>query len=162
MYYAVGHIKNACGGPVVLLQTNDLCIRISVLKIENIPYICTSEFVNGLIVITYNAEVVFLLAVLICVLRQKPDKLKLGSIGVLIFINQKSKSATKGQILFSFFVVLLHEKIFECFKRYTNEAVRLPSGRRCTCTLSIISIPVFTLFASNTVLLLHLPAFSAL
>ena len=79
-YDAVGRIQYILGGAVILLQLNDLCPGKCLLEAQNIPYIRPSEPVNGLVVIPHHTQVPVLGS-------QQADQLKLGQVGVLIFVH---------------------------------------------------------------------------
>ena len=79
-YNAVGRIQYVLGGPVILLQFNDLCPGKHLLKAQNIPYIRPPEPVNGLVVIPHHTQVPVLGS-------QQADQLELGQVGVLVLIH---------------------------------------------------------------------------
>ena len=78
--HRVGRVQDRAGGAVVLLQLDDLRILEHVLKVEDIPDVRPTEFVDGLVVIPHHAQVpVF------C--RQGADKLELDIVRVLVLIH---------------------------------------------------------------------------
>ena len=73
-------IQDILGRAVVLLQTDYPGIWKNMLKSKNISNISPTEFINGLVIITYHTKILIPLG-------QKTDKLKLCSIGILILIH---------------------------------------------------------------------------
>ena len=67
-------------GTVILLQADHNSLRIIFFKIQNIPDIGSTEFVNGLIIVTDHTDV----ARSLC---QQTDQLELCRIRILIFIH---------------------------------------------------------------------------
>ena len=78
--HLIGRIQNILSRTVILLQTDHLCVREHSLKAQDILDIRASEFVDGLIIISHHTEVL----IFGC---QKTHELKLGQIGVLIFVH---------------------------------------------------------------------------
>ena len=64
---------------VILLQFDYFRIGKYMFKIQNILNICSAELVDGLIIITYHAQIVIFAG-------QNADQLKLYCIGILILI----------------------------------------------------------------------------
>ena len=79
-YHTVRCIKDILRRTVILLKTDDFCIRKYSLESQNVADIGSAELVNRLVIITYYAKI-FISG---C---KKAYKLKLGSIRVLILIN---------------------------------------------------------------------------
>ena len=78
--YFIGRLKNIFCGTIILLQTDDNSFLKYTFKAENISNVRTTEFVNRLVVVSYDTEIsVFG--------RQKADQLKLCGVGVLILIH---------------------------------------------------------------------------
>ena len=63
-----------------MFQANDFCLRKNLFKSKNVSDICSAEFVNRLIVVTYHTEI-FISG---C---KNTYKFKLGRIGILILIH---------------------------------------------------------------------------
>ena len=75
----VCRIQDVLCGTIVLLKSDYPCIRENTFKSENISNVCSTEFINRLIIITYYAQVSISGS-------QKAYKLKLYGIGILILI----------------------------------------------------------------------------
>ena len=78
--HGICRIQDILRGPVVLLQSDHLRIRKDLFKLQNVFYIRTAEFINRLVVIAHNTDVVVL-----C--RQETHKHKLRGVCILIFIH---------------------------------------------------------------------------
>ena len=78
--HMVCRLQNILCRAVVLLQADDLCIRVTLFKIQYVSNIGTSKAIDGLIVITDHTEI----SVFFC---QKIDKSKLRIVRVLILIH---------------------------------------------------------------------------
>ena len=78
--HRVGRIQNHLGRAVILLQLDHAGVRVNLLKVQNIADIRPPEFINRLVVIAHHAQVPVLI-------RQKPDQLKLGGVGILILVH---------------------------------------------------------------------------
>ena len=77
--HTVCRVQDVLGGTVILLQTDDFCIWKNVLKSKNISNICSTEFIDRLVIITDDTEIPISGS-------QKTYKFKLRSIGILILI----------------------------------------------------------------------------
>ena len=84
--HSVGCIQDILSGAVIFFQTDDTGIRILLLKVQNIHNIGTTEFIDGLVIITYDAEVVLHTTVFGRSTCHQTDQLKLCGIGILILI----------------------------------------------------------------------------
>ena len=78
--HLIGRIQNIGRGAVILLQLNHRSIRVILFEIQNVMNVCATPAVNGLIVITYHAQVAAL-----C--RQQLHQLILGKVGILILVH---------------------------------------------------------------------------
>ena len=78
--HGIGRIQDILRGAVVLLQTDHLGIRKDLLELQNVFDICAAEFVDRLVVIAHNTDVV----ILGC---QETHKHKLRGVGILILIH---------------------------------------------------------------------------
>ena len=79
-YDRIGRVQNILRRTVILLQFDDFGFRIHFFIIQDIPDIGSAELINGLIIVTYHAQI----AVTVC---QQPNQFKLGRIGILILIH---------------------------------------------------------------------------
>ena len=79
--HLVGRVKDGSGGTVILLELNDHSVRIVLFKIEDIPYISAAPAVDALVVVTHDTKIPALR-------RQKPYKLILCLVRILVFIHQ--------------------------------------------------------------------------
>ena len=77
---AVGSVEDVGGGTVVLFQADGLGALEHLLKVEDVLDGGTAELVDGLVVITDNADIVG-------AARQQAHKVKLGNAGVLILVH---------------------------------------------------------------------------
>ena len=77
--HCIGRIQNMLRRTVILLQFDYFRIGKYMFKIQNILNICSAELVDGLIIITYHAQIVIFAG-------QNADQLKLYCIGILILI----------------------------------------------------------------------------
>ena len=75
----IGCTQDVLGGTVILFQTDDLCIRENMLESEDVSDVCTTEFVDRLVIITHNTEI-FILG------SQQAYEFELCCVGVLILV----------------------------------------------------------------------------
>ena len=88
MDHGIGGIQNILGGAVVFFQTDHTRVRIFLLEIQDVHDIGTTEFVDRLVIVTDNAEIVFHTAIVGRSTCQKTDQLKLCRVGILILVHQ--------------------------------------------------------------------------
>ena len=94
-YNKTGRIQNACGRTVVALQLDYLCTRKFFREGKNIFYLGTTEFVDGLVVITNNTDVS---AAALFYSRKTLQKPVLGNIRVLILVHHNHLKAVMNVI----------------------------------------------------------------
>ena len=102
-YHSIGRIQDILRRPVVLLKFDNKRVRIDTFEIQDISYVCPSESVDRLVIITYNTEIPVSV-------RQKSYKFELGSVRVLIFIDHNISE--------SFLIRSQHFTI--CFKQFNG------------------------------------------
>ena len=56
-YHTVCNAQNFCFGAVIAFQTNHCRTLKFFLKIQDIFYFCATEFINGLVIITYHTDI---------------------------------------------------------------------------------------------------------
>ena len=104
-------IQYVLRGAVILLQTDDHSLRIVFFKIQNIPDIGSTEFVNGLIIVTDHTNV----ARSFC---QQTDQLELRCICILILIHH--------DILKPLLIIFQHIRTcLEQLHRIHNEIIKI-------------------------------------
>ena len=77
--HLIGCVKDVLGRTVILLQAHHLSFRENLLKSQNVPDISPAETINGLVIITNNAEILVFLS-------KKAYEFKLCCICILILI----------------------------------------------------------------------------
>ena len=77
---SVGGIQDVLGGAVILLEADYHSVGIDFFKVQDIADVGAAEFIDGLIVISHNTEI-FVSA------GKKADQLKLGAVGILVFVD---------------------------------------------------------------------------
>jgi len=105
--YFIGCVKDIPGGTVVLFQPDDLRIRENSLKSKDVTDIGSSEFVNGLVIITNYTEILITGS-------QKADKLKLCGIGILVFIHH---NITKSFLIIFQYIATVLEKFYSFYNQ---------------------------------------------
>ena len=111
-------IKDVLGRTIVFLKFYDFCFRIGVFKIQYVFDVCTTKFVDGLIIITYHTKIVQCLTVITFCAGKKMYKSKLCCVCVLIFINH--------YVLKSVLVIFKYIRVF--FKklyRFTDKVIKI-------------------------------------
>ena len=77
---AVGGVQNICGRAIVLLKSDRFGAAEYLLKIQDVFNRSAAEFIDGLVIIADNADIV-------CAARKQPHQMELGHTGVLILIH---------------------------------------------------------------------------
>jgi len=80
--HGAGCLKNVLRGAVVLLQADDSGVGEILLKLENVADIGAAPGVNALIFVAHGADV-------FCLAGQQLHDLVLGTIGVLVLVDEK-------------------------------------------------------------------------
>ena len=83
---AVGGVEDRLARAVVLLQVNDMCVRIVLAKVEDVAHVRAAKAVNRLIVIPDHRHVAMLLG-------QQVDEDVLRAVGVLVLVDQDMAEA---------------------------------------------------------------------
>ena len=110
-YHSVGCVQDILGGTVVLLQLNYLSPRKCLLKAQDILDIGASEFVNGLIIITYHADIPVFSG-------QQIDELELHHIGILVLVHH--------YVTETLLIIIQHiRNILEQLHRFYNQVVKI-------------------------------------
>ena len=111
MDHIVGSIQNILRRTIILLQLNDFSIRVYFLKIKNIADIRSSEFVNRLVIITYNTQITVSLG-------KKTYQLELGCIRILILVHHNIQETVL--IILQYF-----RACFEQLYRFYNDIIKI-------------------------------------
>src|SRR3954471_22410928 len=77
-----GYIQNRLCRSIILFEPNNLCVRVMLLEIKNVGDVSAAPFVDRLIFITYDTDVLLLLS-------QQTYERELQRVGVLIFIYEQ-------------------------------------------------------------------------
>ena len=85
-YDFVGSVQNPSGRAVVLFETDGLCLGEYFLKIQDIENVCPAELVDGLVVVSDNAEIAVFF-------RKQAQKHKLRRVCVLVLIDKNKLEA---------------------------------------------------------------------
>ena len=85
--HSVCRIQNILGASIVFLQLDHFSVRIFGLKVQDIIYIGTTEFVDRLVIVTDNAQILLASAIFSDRVSQQAYKLKLSCVSILILID---------------------------------------------------------------------------
>ena len=111
----VGGVQNISGGAIVLFQTDRFCPGENLLKVEDIFNRSTAEFVDRLVIVANDADVVG-------ATRQQPHQMELRNARVLVLVHDDIAEAVL--VVFPRFRVILQQ-----FDSVENQVVKVHGAR---------------------------------